>query len=44
VQGIKIVETRRISEIATGLSGDAVVEISSELRKLLADEFALYFK
>src|SRR5215472_10933264 len=28
----------------TDLSGDAVVEISSELRKLLADVFALYLK
>jgi starvation-inducible DNA-binding protein len=33
-----------MSEIATDLSGDAVVEISAELRKLLADVFALYLK
>jgi starvation-inducible DNA-binding protein len=32
------------SEIATDLSGDAVVEITAELRKLLADVFALYVK
>jgi starvation-inducible DNA-binding protein len=37
-------EKRRISEIPTDLSGDAVVEITSELRKLLADVFALYLK
>jgi starvation-inducible DNA-binding protein len=37
-------EKRRISEIPTDLSGDAVVEISTELRKLLADVFALYLK
>ena len=37
-------EKKRISEIATDLSGDAVVEISGELRKLLADVFALYLK
>jgi len=37
-------EKKRISEIPTDLSGDAVVEISSELRKLLADVFALYLK
>jgi starvation-inducible DNA-binding protein len=32
------------SEVATDLAGDAVVEISGELRKLLADVFALYLK
>ncbi len=37
-------EKKRISEIPTGLSGDAVVEICGELRKLLADVFALYVK
>jgi starvation-inducible DNA-binding protein len=37
-------EKRRTPEIPTDLSGDAVVEISTELRKLLADVFALYLK
>ena len=37
-------EKKRISEIPTDLSGDAVVEICGELRKLLADVFALYVK
>jgi starvation-inducible DNA-binding protein len=37
-------EKKGISEVATDLSGDAVVEISAELRKLLADVFALYVK
>src|ERR1700719_2109040 len=37
-------EKNRVSAISTDLSGDAVVEISSELRKLLADVFALYVK
>ena len=37
-------EKKRDSEIPTDLSGDAVVEISGELRKLLADVFALYVK
>jgi starvation-inducible DNA-binding protein len=32
------------SETATDLSGDAVVQISDALRKLLADVFALYVK
>ena len=32
------------SETPTELSGDAVSEITSELRKLLADAFALYLK
>src|ERR1700682_1109283 len=31
-------------EVLTDLSGDAVVEISAELRKLLADVFTLYVK
>jgi starvation-inducible DNA-binding protein len=33
-----------MSETSTDLRGDAVVEISGELRKLLADVFALYVK
>ena len=37
-------EKKRIAEIPTDLSGDAVVEICGELRKLLADVFALYVK
>jgi starvation-inducible DNA-binding protein len=37
-------DKKRNSEIPTDLSGDAVVEISGELRKLLADVFALYLK
>jgi len=37
-------EKKGVSEVATDLSGDAVVEISGELRKLLADVFALYLK
>jgi starvation-inducible DNA-binding protein len=37
-------EKKRMSENSTDLSGDAVVEISGELRKLLADVFALYVK
>ena len=37
-------EKKRISAISTDLSDDAVVEISVELRKLLADVFALYVK
>jgi starvation-inducible DNA-binding protein len=35
---------KRMSETPTDLSGDAVVEISGELRILLADVFALYVK
>jgi starvation-inducible DNA-binding protein len=35
---------KEISEIPTDLAGDAVVEISGALRKLLADVFALYLK
>src|SRR6266581_2514232 len=35
---------KQFSEIATDLSGDAVVEISDALRKLLADVFTLYMK
>jgi starvation-inducible DNA-binding protein len=37
-------DKKGISEVPTDLSGDAVVEISTELRKLLADVFALYVK
>jgi starvation-inducible DNA-binding protein len=37
-------EKKRFSEVPTDFSGDAVVEISAELRKLLADVFALYVK
>src|SRR6202142_4117951 len=37
-------EKKRILETPTDLSGDAVVEISGELRTLLADVFALYMK
>jgi starvation-inducible DNA-binding protein len=37
-------EKKRISAISTDLSDDALVEISGELRKLLADVFALYVK
>src|SRR5271169_4381012 len=37
-------EKKRMSETPTDLSGDAVVEISGELRILLADVFALYVK
>ena len=37
-------EKKRSSEISTDLSGDDAVEISGELRKLLADVFALYVK
>ena len=37
-------EKKRMADTSTDLSGDAVVEISGELRKLLADVFALYVK
>jgi starvation-inducible DNA-binding protein len=40
----KIVDNEKTSETPSDLSGDAVVEISSELRELLADVFALYLK
>src|SRR3984893_5546626 len=36
--------TKQFSEIPSDLSGDAVVEISDALRKLLADVFTLYMK
>jgi starvation-inducible DNA-binding protein len=35
---------RREFDSSTDLRGDAVVKISGELRKLLADVFALYVK
>jgi starvation-inducible DNA-binding protein len=35
---------KNFSDTATDLSGDAVVEISGSLRKLLADVFTLYVK
>src|SRR5712672_2393700 len=38
------IKMKQPSEVLTDLSGDAVVEISSELRKLLADVFTLYIK
>jgi starvation-inducible DNA-binding protein len=37
-------DKKRISQVPTDLSGDAVVEISTDLHKLLADVFALYVK
>jgi hypothetical protein len=38
-RGDRTVEKNRVSAISPDLSGDAVVEISGELRKLLADVF-----
>ena len=38
------IKMKQPSEVLTDLSGDAVVEISSALRKLLADVFTLYVK
>jgi starvation-inducible DNA-binding protein len=38
------IRIKEVSETPTDLGGDAVVEISGELRKLLADVFALYLK
>jgi starvation-inducible DNA-binding protein len=35
---------KKMPETLTDLSGDAVVEITRELRKMLADVFALYLK
>src|SRR6202451_3017352 len=43
-KGAKTMEKKRMPETPTDLSGDAVVEISRELRTLLADVFALYIK
>ncbi len=37
-------QMKNFSETATDLSGDAVVQISDTLRKLLADVFTLYVK
>ena len=37
-------QMKNLSETATDLSGDAVVQISDALRKLLADVFTLYVK
>jgi starvation-inducible DNA-binding protein len=37
-------ENKRMLATSTDLSGDAVVEITRELRKMLADVFALYLK
>src|SRR5271166_3628444 len=43
-KGARTMEKKRMPETPTDLSGDAVVEISRELRQLLADVFALYVK
>src|SRR5271154_6260577 len=43
-KGARTMEKKRMPETPTDLSGDAVVEISRELRKLLADVFTLYLK
>src|SRR5262252_1844381 len=37
-------EKKKLLETSTDLSGDAVVEICGELRRLLADVFTLYVK
>src|ERR1700687_966576 len=37
-------QMKNVSETVTDLSGDAVVQISDSLRKLLADVFTLYVK
>ena len=37
-------EKKRMPETSTDLSGDAVVQITRELRKMLAGVFALYLK
>jgi len=39
-----VTQMKNFSETASDLSGDAVVQISDALRKLLADVFALYVK
>jgi starvation-inducible DNA-binding protein len=39
-----VTSMKHSSETASDLSGDAVVQISDALRKLLADAFALYMK
>src|SRR6266446_8688329 len=38
------IKMKQSSEVLTDLDGDAALEISSALRKLLADVFALYVK
>lgn len=38
------IRVNEVYETPTDLGGDAIVEISGELRKLLADVFALYLK
>jgi starvation-inducible DNA-binding protein len=38
------IQMKNVSETATDLGGDAVVQISDALRKLLADVFTLYVK
>jgi starvation-inducible DNA-binding protein len=38
------IQIKNVSETATDLGGDAVVQISDALRKLLADVFTLYVK
>src|SRR6202022_3902731 len=38
------IKMKQSSEVLTDLGGDAVVEISAALRKLLADVFTLYLK
>src|SRR5208283_4609263 len=43
-KGAGTMDKKRVLETPTDLSGDAVVEISGELRTLLADVFALYLK
>ena len=40
----KLMEKRKMLESLTELRGDAVVELSGQLRKLLADVFTLYVK
>jgi starvation-inducible DNA-binding protein len=39
-----VTQMKNVSETLTDLSGDAVVQISDSLRKLLANVFALYVK
>jgi starvation-inducible DNA-binding protein len=39
-----VTQMKNVSETVTDLSGDAVVQISDALRKLLADVFTLYVK
>src|SRR5216684_6845299 len=44
MKGNSATQMKNFSETATDLSGDAVVQISDALRKLLADVFTLYVK